>query len=48
MERASESGVISDSECNDPAVLLACALGSDGCPAKCQKDASEDEDTATA
>ncbi|MBQ9553960.1 hypothetical protein IJU97_03230 [bacterium] len=48
LERASESGVISDSECNDPAVLLACALGSDGCPAKCQKDANEDEDTATA
>ena len=44
LERASESGVISDSECNDPAVLLACALGSDGCPAKCQKDSTTDED----
>ena len=46
LERASESGVISDSECNDPAVLLACALGSDGCPAKCQKDNASDEPTA--
>ena len=43
LERASESGVISDSECNDPAVLLACALGSDGCPAKCAEAENKSE-----
>ena len=32
---------VNPSECNDPAVLLACSLGSDSCPAACQKDADE-------
>ena len=34
LQRAAET-VSGDDECNDPAVLLACALGSTGCPAKC-------------
>jgi hypothetical protein len=36
LERAAET--VNPSECNDPAVLLACSLGSDSCPAACQKD----------
>jgi hypothetical protein len=44
LQRAAET-VSGDDECNDPAVLLACALGSTGCPAKCANKASE-EDTA--
>ena len=39
LERAAET--VNPSECNDPAVLLACSLGSDSCPAACQKDADE-------
>ena len=39
LERAAET--VNPSECNDPAVLLACSLGSDSCPAACQKDAEE-------
>ena len=39
---------VNPSECNDPAVLLACSLGSDSCPAACVKDADKaaEEDTA--
>ena len=46
LQRAAEN--VNPSECNDPAVLLACSLGSDSCPAACQKNADEkaDEDTA--
>ena len=40
LQRAAET-VSGDDECNDPAVLLACALGSTGCPAKCA-DAEKD------
>ncbi len=39
LERAAET--VNPSECNDPAVLLACSLGSDSCPAACQKDSEE-------
>ena len=48
LQRAAEN--VNPSECNDPAVLLACSLGSDSCPAACQKKADEntaEEDTAT-
>jgi hypothetical protein len=47
LQRAAEN--VNPSECNDPAVLLACSLGSDSCPAACQKKAdekTEEEDTA--
>ena len=44
LQRAAEN--VNPSECNDPAVLLACSLGSDSCPAACQKDSSSEEDTA--
>ena len=46
LQRAAEN--VNPSECNDPAVLLACSLGSDSCPAACQKNADEksEEDTA--
>jgi hypothetical protein len=40
LERAAET--VNPSECNDPAVLLACSLGSDSCPAAC-KDNGEAE-----
>jgi hypothetical protein len=43
LQRAAET-VSGDDECNDPAVLLACALGSTGCPAKCA-DAEKQEST---
>jgi hypothetical protein len=33
LQRAAET--VNPSECNDPAVLLACSLGSDSCPAAC-------------
>ena len=33
LQRAAEN--VNPSECNDPAVLLACALSSDSCPAAC-------------
>ena len=36
LQRAAEN--VNPSECNDPAVLLACSLGSDSCPAACVKD----------
>ena len=36
LQRAAEN--VNPSECNDPAVLLACSLGSDSCPAACQKE----------
>jgi hypothetical protein len=48
LQRAAEN--VNPSECNDPAVLLACSLGSDSCPAACQKKADEakdDEPTAS-
>ena len=49
LQRAAEN--VNPSECNDPAVLLACSLGSDSCPAACQKKAdektSDDEPTAS-
>ena len=47
LQRAAEN--VNPSECNDPAVLLACSLGSDSCPAACQKKAdekSDDEETS--
>jgi hypothetical protein len=40
LQRAAET-VSGDDECNDPAVLLACALGSTGCPAKCADEAQQ-------
>jgi hypothetical protein len=40
LQRAAET-VSGDDECNDPAVLLACALGSTGCPAKCADSEKE-------
>ena len=40
LQRAAET-VSGDDECNDPAVLLACALGSTGCPAKCSDEAQK-------
>ena len=43
LERAAEN--VNPSECNDPAVLLACSLGSDSCPAACIKDSDNDEKT---
>ncbi len=47
LQRAAEN--VNPSECNDPAVLLACSLGSDSCPAACQKDSEKtsEEDTAS-
>ena len=42
LQRAAEN--VNPSECNDPAVLLACSLGSDSCPAACQKSADEASD----
>ncbi len=36
LERAAET--VNPSECNDPAVLLACSLGSDSCPAACRAE----------
>jgi len=42
LQRAAEN--VNPSECNDPAVLLACSLGSDSCPAACQKKADEKSD----
>ena len=46
LQRAAET-VSGDDECNDPAVLLACALGSTGCPAKCADKASEEKKDST-
>jgi len=43
LQRAAEN--VNPSECNDPAVLLACSLGSDSCPAACVKDSSDEEVT---
>jgi hypothetical protein len=40
LQRAAET--VNPSECNDPAVLLACSLGSDSCPAACVKKSEED------
>ena len=40
LQRAAEN--VNPSECNDPAVLLACSLGSDSCPAACQKKADDE------
>ena len=37
LQRAAEN--VNPSECNDPAVLLACALSSDSCPAACTDEA---------
>ena len=45
LQRAAEN--VNPSECNDPAVLLACSLGSDSCPAACQKKADEDSNEPT-
>ena len=39
LERAAET--VNPSECNDPAVLLACSLGSDSCPAACRDNSDE-------
>ena len=39
LERAAET--VNPSECNDPAVLLACSLGSDSCPAACRDNTEE-------
>ena len=45
LQRAAEN--VNPSECNDPAVLLACSLGSDSCPAACvNKSNTEDEDSS--
>jgi predicted alpha/beta hydrolase family esterase len=41
LQRAAET--VNPSECNDPAVLLACSLGSESCPAACVNKASEEE-----
>jgi hypothetical protein len=46
LQRAAET-VSGDDECNDPAVLLACALGSTGCPAKCADKANEEKKDST-
>ena len=46
LQRAAET-VSGDDECNDQAVLLACALGSTGCPAKCAEKTSEDQKDTT-
>jgi hypothetical protein len=40
LQRAAET--VNPSECNDPAVLLACSLGSDSCPAACVNKKDED------
>jgi len=43
LQRAAEN--VNPSECNDPAVLLACSLGSDSCPAACvNKSNTENEE----
>ena len=42
LQRAAET--VNPSECNDPAVLLACSLGSDSCPAACVKKGDEKSD----
>ena len=42
LQRAAEN--VNPSECNDPAVLLACSLGSDSCPAACQKKAEDNNE----
>jgi hypothetical protein len=42
LQRAAET--VNPSECNDPAVLLACSLGSESCPAACQNKTSEETD----
>ena len=42
LQRAAEN--VNPSECNDPAVLLACSLGSDSCPAACVNKSSSDSD----
>jgi hypothetical protein len=44
LQRAAET--VNPSECNDPAVLLACSLGSDSCPAACVNKKTEEEETA--
>ena len=46
LQRAAEN--VNPSECNDPAVLLACSLGSDSCPAACQKDSEKNNEDETA
>jgi len=45
LQRAAEN--VNPSECNDPAVLLACSLGSDSCPAACVKDSSDENNSDT-
>jgi hypothetical protein len=40
LQRAAET--VNPSECNDPAVLLACSLGSDQCPSACVNKKDED------
>jgi hypothetical protein len=48
LQRAAEN--VNPSECNDPAVLLACSLGSDSCPAACVNKSNtdnEEEDNRT-
>jgi hypothetical protein len=40
LQRAAET--VNPSECNDPAVLLACGLGSDACPAACVNKTEKD------
>ena len=42
LQRAAEN--VNPSECNDPAVLLACSLGSDSCPAACVNKNSDSEE----
>ena len=46
--RAEGDNGASETDCDDPAIALACSLESDACPAECKEDASnekEDEDT---
>lgn len=43
LQRADEEGTTTD-VCKDPLVMLACALGSDDCPAECQDDDGDDGD----
>ena len=47
LQRAAEN--VNPSECNDPAVLLACSLGSDSCPAACvnKSNTENEEDNRT-
>ncbi len=42
LQRAAEN--VNPSECNDPAVLLACSLGSDSCPAACVNKSNTDNE----